>query len=138
MYFRIPERHVPGPDPGYGTISIDVTPPFSTDLPADRPTIIYLGGILTPKEHNITRWQIDELADPTGLYRFRVAFVNLRGKHGNPMTSGRLFDPHYDNEDLAVVVSYLHAKFPDSPLIAQSFSFGGPVVARYISPEMSH
>jgi predicted alpha/beta-fold hydrolase len=92
--------------------------------------LIYVGGILTPKDHNITKWQVDELIDPAGQYNFRLAFVNLRGQHGNPMTSARLFDPHYDNEDFAVVVSYLHNKLPESPIIAHSFSFGGPVVAR--------
>lgn len=79
MYFRVPERHVPGPDPGYGTISIVVAPPLSAELPAGCPIIIYIGGILPPKEHSITRWQIDELADPTGSHKWRIALVNLRG-----------------------------------------------------------
>jgi uncharacterized protein len=133
IYLRIPERHVPGPDPGYGTISIDITPPLSVTLPSSRATVVYVGGILTPKEHNITRWQIDELADPTGQHKMRVVFVSLRGQHGNPMTSARLFDPHYDNEDFAAVISYLHSQFPQSPLIAHSFSFGGPVITRYMA-----
>jgi predicted alpha/beta-fold hydrolase len=47
------------------------------------------------------------------------------------MTSARLFDPHFDNEDFAAIVSYLHSRFPEAPLIAQSYSFGGPVVTRY-------
>jgi|SRR5579859_5117931 len=133
MYLRIPERHVPGPDAGYGSISIDVTPPLSTKLPDSRPTIIYIGGILPPKEHALGRWHIDELPDPQGEYKMRVAFVDLRGQHGNPMTSALLFDPHYDNKDLAAIVSYLHSQFPQSPLIAHSFSFVGPVILRYMS-----
>ena len=133
IYLRIPERHVPGPNPGYGTISIDITPPISVRLPSSRATVIYAGGILTPKDHNITRWQIDELADPSGPHKMRVVFVNLRGQHGNPMTSARLFDPHYDSEDFAVIVNYVHSLFPQSPLIGHSFSFGGPVITRYMA-----
>jgi predicted alpha/beta-fold hydrolase len=61
----------------------------------------------------------------------RVAFLNYRGHHGNPVTSGRLFDPRYDSEDLAVAVSYLHSMLPQSPLIGLGISLGSPNLARY-------
>lgn len=131
IYLRIPERHVPGPDPGYGTISVDFTPPLSVQLPATTAILVFLGGLFAPKEHDMCKWQLDALADPNGPYRLRIAFINLRGQMGNPMTSARLFDLRYDSEDVAVVVSYVHSLFPESPLIAHSFSYGGHAVARY-------
>jgi predicted alpha/beta-fold hydrolase len=85
---------------------------------------------LTPKEHHISRWQIDPLADPKGQFGYRVAFFNLRGQHGNPMTSARLFNPHFDDEDFAVAVAYLHTLYPEAPFIAFAYSFGGPVIAK--------
>jgi predicted alpha/beta-fold hydrolase len=93
--------------------------------------VIYVPGLLAPKEHHIPRWQFDELTDPAGPHKLRVAFVNWRGHHGNPLTSARLFDPLYDDEDLAVAISYLHTVLPQSPLIALGCSYGGPNLTRY-------
>jgi predicted alpha/beta-fold hydrolase len=138
IYLRIQEKEQPiyagGMRPGYGTISLDITPPLSHKLPATKPTVIYLSGLLSRKDSPISRWQIDPLADPSGPYGYRVVFVNFRGLDGNPVTSARIFDPNHDNDDLAATVTYIHSIFPDSPLIGSGQCVGGAILMRYPSP----
>jgi predicted alpha/beta-fold hydrolase len=105
IYLRLPERKLDFyPELlGYGTISVDITPPLSYKLPPTKPTVIFVSGLMASKNSALTRTQIYPLADPLGRYRYRIVFVNFRGQFGNPVTSGRIFDPLQDNDDLAAV-----------------------------------
>ncbi|KAJ9121639.1 hypothetical protein QFC22_002259 [Naganishia vaughanmartiniae] len=122
--------------PDGGTIAVDITPPHHDNLAATAPTVIVAhgltGGSYESYVRNILEWVVRPKAE--GGLGGRGVVANYRGCAGAPLTSPQYYSAGYTG-DYHTVVNYVHARFPQSPLLGVGFSLGASVLARYMGEQ---
>jgi predicted alpha/beta-fold hydrolase len=108
-------------------LDVDSSEPLRVGSDDATPIVVLLHGLEGCSESGY----MVEAARWCRRYGLRAAALNFRGRSGSPNQRARAYHAG-ETGDLAFILSALHERAPEAPLLAIGFSLGGNVLLKYL------